>query len=124
MNTGRVLGLALGLAMFAAVQAAPARDTGDVQVNDDGVITVATSVAGLDLSTPDGAKALLNRLHHAAIIACGDQPDRWEGLEAMQAYKNCLRTSMDGAVAQVHAPLVTALYRGHDQSTASAGGPG
>jgi|SRR5580698_9763570 UrcA family protein len=124
MNTRRVLGLAVGLAMFAAVQAAPARDTADPQVNDQGLMTVATSVAGLDLSTPDGAKTLLIRLRHAASVACGDQPERWEGLEAVQAYKSCLRTSMDDAVAQVHAPLVTALYRGHDNATASAGGPG
>jgi UrcA family protein len=124
MNTGRVLGLALGLAMFAAVQAAAARDNTDVQVNDEGVMSVATSTSDLNLSTPEGAKTLLDRLRHAAVVACGDRPDRWEGLEAIQAYKTCLRTSMDDAVAQVHAPLVTTLYRGHDQATASAGGPG
>jgi UrcA family protein len=124
MNTRQVLSLALGLAMFAAVQAAPARDTTGVQVNDEGARTVATSTSDLDLSTPDGAKTLLGRLRHAAVIACGEQPDRWDGLEAIQAYKTCLRTSMDDAVNQVHAPLVTALYRGHDAAMASRGGPG
>ena len=124
MNTRQVLSLAVGLAMFAAVQAAPARDNTGVQVNDEGERTVAASTSDLDLSTPDGAKTLLGRLHHAAVIACGEQPDRWDGLEAIQAYKTCLRTSMDDAVNQVHAPLVTSLYRGHDAAMASSGGPG
>jgi UrcA family protein len=124
MNTRRVLGLALGVAVAAAAHAATAQESAGVRVTDEGVMTVATSIAGLDLSTPDGAKTLLSRLRHAANIACGDQPDRWEGLEALQAYKVCLRKSMDDAVDQVHAPLVTALYRGHDEATASAGGPG
>ena len=31
---------------------------------------------------------------------------------------------LDGAVDQVRAPLVDALYRGHDEAMASAGGPG
>jgi UrcA family protein len=123
MNTRRVLGLGLSLAV-AAAHAAAAQKTADVHVSDQGVISVVTHIADLNPSTPDGAKTVLGRLRHAAIFACGDQPDRREGLEVMQDYKVCLRESLDEAVDQVHAPLVTALYRGHDAAMASTGGPG
>ncbi|HEY3888965.1 MAG TPA: UrcA family protein [Caulobacteraceae bacterium] len=123
MSTRILLGLTLSLAI-AAAQAAAASEASRVQTSDSGVISVATPISDLNLSTPEGAKALLARLRHAASIACGDRPDRWEGLQAIQTYKVCLRKSMDDAVDQVHAPLVTALYRGHGDAMASAGGPG
>jgi UrcA family protein len=118
MNTRILLGLALSFAIGSAAQAATE------SISDSGVISVAVRTSDLDLARADGAKALLNRLRHAAALACGGRPSSPLDLAGMQAYGACVRTSLDGAVGQVHAPLVAALYRGHDQAVASAGGPG
>ncbi len=121
MNTRILLGLTVSLAIAAAAEAAPAYRA---QTSDSGVISVAVPISDLNLSQPDGAKALLGRLHRAAIVACGGRPQTQLDLARMQAFQACLHTSLDGAVDQVRAPLVSALYRGHDQAMASAGGPG
>jgi UrcA family protein len=121
MNTRRVLGLALCLACAGAIaQAAPA----PAQISDSGVISVAVPTSDLNLSQPDGAKALLGRLRAAASVACAGRPETLLDLARVQAYDACFRTSLDGAVSQVRAPLVDALYRGRAEAVASTGGPG
>lgn len=66
--------------------------------------------ADLDLSTSDGARRFLDRLERAAVQVCGGRPDIRD-LEANRSFKACVERSMDGAVAQLRAPRVTALYR-------------
>jgi UrcA family protein len=118
MNTRIFLGLTLSLAIGSAAQAATA------PIAEPGVISVAVSTADLDLSRTDGAMVLLNRLRHAASVACGGRPSSPLDLNALQDYRACVRTSLDTAVGQVRAPLVASLYRGGNQAVASTGGPG
>ena len=118
MNTRILLGLTLSFAIGSAAHAATA------PIAQPGVISVAVNTSDLDLSRTDGAKVLLNRLRHAASVACGGRPSSPIDLVAMQDYRACVRTSLDGAVDQVHAPLVASLYRGGNQAVASTGGPG
>ena len=124
MNTRILLGLTLSVAIGVAAKAAPATQTSPAQMSDTGVTSVTVPTSDLNLSRQDGAKALLGRLHRAAIIACGGRPETLLDLASVQAYNACIRTSLNGAVDQVRAPLVAALYRGHDEAMASAGGPG
>jgi UrcA family protein len=116
MNTRILLGLTLSFAIGSAAQAAP--------IAEPGVISVTVNTADLNLSQSGGAMALLNRLRHAASVACGGRPSSPLDLIAMQDYRACVRTSLDGAVDQVRAPLVASLYRGRTQAVASTGGPG
>jgi UrcA family protein len=118
MNTRILLGVALSFAFGSAAQAAtPA-------AAEPGVINVMVRMSDLDLTRMDGAKVLLNRLRHAASVACGGRPSSQLDLAAMQDYGACYRTSLDGAVGQVRAPLVASLYRGRDEAVAAVGGPG
>ena len=118
MNTRIFLGLALSFAIGSAAQAATE------SISDSGVISVAVRTSDLDLTRADAAKVLLNRLRHAASVACGGRPSSPIDLIALQDYRACIRASLDGAVGQVRAPLVASLYRGGNQAVASTGGPG
>ena len=72
--------------------------------------TQAVSTAGLDLSTPQGAKTFYRDVTLAAVHVCGGEladPSPWARVE----FKTCFRNAVAGAVAKAHAPLVTALYR-------------
>ena len=118
MNARILLGLTLSFAIGSAAQAATAPTA------EPGVISVAVSTADLNLSRTDGAMVLLNRLRHAASVACGGRPSSPLDLIALQDYRACVQASLDGAVDQVRAPLVASLYRGGNQAVASTGGPG
>jgi UrcA family protein len=124
MNTRILLGLTLSVAIGVAAKAAPASQAAPAQMSESGVISVAVPISDLNLSTPDGAKAVLGRLRHAATVACGGPPETRLDLASVQAFNACIHASLDAAVDQVRAPLVDALYRGHDEAMASAGGPG
>ena len=65
----------------------------------------------LDVTRRDGARALLDRLSHAAHRVCSPEPDN-KDLHGRTLYDACVRDSMDRAVAAVHIPLVSALYFG------------
>ena len=67
--------------------------------------------ADLDVNRSDGARVLLGRLRHAAKLVCGPSPDNRD-LDQIASFTACVKVSMDHAVADVHAPLVTALYAG------------
>jgi len=69
----------------------------------------AVSVAGLDLATPAGAAALLQRARTAADRACGLDAkwDRWS-----RDYDRCRTEALDTLVAKVDAPTLTALHHG------------
>lgn len=63
----------------------------------------------LNLSHPMGADAMMRRLNAAAAKVCGGQPDSRELRERM-AFRACLREAVSGAVREVNAPLLTALF--------------
>lgn len=86
------------LGFTAAAQAAP---------NDD-VTSVKVQMVGLDLNTQSGARTALNRVRQAADQMCGGQPDL-KNLRALVAYRTCLKTKVDSAVASTNAPVLQAL---------------
>ena len=63
----------------------------------------------LDISRPAGAQVLLNRIDTAADWACGTRPFILE-LKAQEVYLSCKGETMSDAVAEVDAPMLTALY--------------
>ena len=71
--------------------------------------TVVVHFSDLDLTHEEGAMALLGRLRHAARAVCSPASDG-KDLKRISLYERCLKESMDRAVADVHAPLVSALY--------------
>jgi UrcA family protein len=75
--------------------------------------------ADLDLSTTDGARALLHRIRHAAQDVCGPEPAHSPLLpRAGASYRDCITASVDAAVAQVGSPALFALHQ-DTQSTSS-----
>ncbi len=76
-------------------------------------ITAQVSYADLDLSTHDGARALLKRINSAAKEACGPDPVMSPLTPAAPTrYDRCIEQAADKAVADVNAPLVVALHTG------------
>lgn len=75
--------------------------------------TVSRKVAfpDLDISQPQGAKALLHRIRNAASYVCAGGAT--EPLQyTSRSYRKCVRDAQDRAVADVHNPMVTALHTG------------
>jgi len=76
-------------------------------------ITAHVSYADLDLSTQDGARALLKRINSAAKEACGPDPVMSPLTPAAPTlYDRCIAEAADTAVANLNAPLVLALHTG------------
>jgi len=70
-------------------------------------VQVTVSSAGLDLGTPAGAKAYLDRLTRAAGRACGGRADSdplFQG--AAQAFQLCRTEAVAGAIAHSRSPLL------------------
>jgi UrcA family protein len=69
---------------------------------------VAISTSGYDLTTREGASALLQKVRDAAERGCREDAnwDRWS-----QDYRRCRADTEAAAVAKIDAPLVTAIYR-------------
>ncbi len=69
----------------------------------------AVSVAGVDVTTPEGAAELLQRARTAAERACGLDAnwDRWS-----RDYDRCRADAVTALVTKIDAPVLTALHRG------------
>jgi UrcA family protein len=70
---------------------------------------VAISTSGFDLTTTDGASALLRKVRDAAERGCREDAnwDRWS-----RDFDRCRVDAVNAAVAKIDAPIVTALHRG------------
>jgi UrcA family protein len=100
------------LSLFAGVSAASAATpSGDT-------ISVTISYNDLDLNTNAGAQAMLARITHAAGEICGTQPDAQQ-LDRVLAYKGCMTTVTDRAVAKLGSARVSAVA-GRQSPTAMA----
>ena len=99
------------LTILAAAVAIASPAAAEVRVPQSGPVTLQTTVdySDLDLSRTEGADALIARLRNATRKACGGRPDPTD-LEDQRLYAACKVRSMDAAVKQVNAPLVTARY--------------
>lgn len=93
--------------MTAGLALAPAQAANHAQP----VTQITVRHADLDLANPAGAGAMLRRLEAAANQACGGRPDL-RLIYAQRFFHRCVETALDDAVAQLDAPLVTALHVG------------
>jgi len=92
-------------ASIASIAAAPAA------LAEPGRMTVSVSVAyaDLNLANPRGAQTMLHRLEAASDKACGGRPaPRFH--KQWQQYRACTNEALSKAVAEIDAPLVTALF--------------
>lgn len=87
----------------------------------DDTVTLKVSLNGVNLSTKEGAKIAIARIHNAAEGICGSKPDNRE-IRAMGDYKACMKRTVDGAVASLDAPMVTALNSGSATTVEVASG--
>jgi UrcA family protein len=72
--------------------------------------SVQVHYGDLDLSRVDGAARMLHRIERAASRACGGRPDGRDRQD-LGFYRMCVSAAADEAVANLNAPLVTALHR-------------
>jgi len=105
LTSWRTLTLAIAAStLAAALTAGPVH----AQTPDrDGVPALTVNFADLDLSRPAGARILYRRMVQAAAVVCGGKPDP-RLLQAREAFNQCVNDSIDRALRQVDAPLVTA----------------
>lgn len=103
------------LSVGAVVWAASAM-SGVATAQTSHISSETVSYADLDLSTHDGARALLKRIDFAAKRICGPEPMLSPLMPAVRTqYERCLDEAADNAVAKVNAPLVVALHTGAPQ---------
>ena len=70
----------------------------------------AVSYADLDLSKPAGAQTLYKRIQAAARNVCGPV-DQYTFVVSAYSFRKCYQAAVEGAVAQVDRPSLTALHR-------------
>ncbi len=70
---------------------------------------IVVAAGGLDLASPSGARAMLERIQAAADRVC-ERPSPGVGqLEAWIDLRDCEQAAVSAAVAQLNAPLVSGL---------------
>jgi UrcA family protein len=70
--------------------------------------TTVVKYADLDLSTPQGATSLYNRIRFASETVC--PPSDHGDLAAIARSQKCLKQAIAGAVAKVNQPTLSAVY--------------
>ena len=80
--------------------------------SDDGAtVSRKVSYPDLNISQPQDARVLLQRIRNAAKYVCAggmSEPLQYTS----RSYRKCVRDAHDRAVADVHSPMVTALHSG------------
>jgi len=72
------------------------------------VRTTIVKYADLDVSTPQGAATLYNRIRFASEGVCS--PSEPRDLAAMSRSQKCVKQAIAGAVAKVNQPALSAVY--------------
>ena len=83
----------------------------------DQIRSETVKYADLKVDTPAGAQALYSRIHSAARRVCGYEATSIQGPSVWQ---NCVRPSVDAAVAKVNNTQLTALHTGRKPAPATA----
>jgi len=73
------------------------------------------SLAGVDLGSEEGAKAVLQRIRNAARQVCSEDPNIRD-LDLTHPYVDCLNATVDHAVGVLDNPRVTALNAAHGKA--------
>lgn len=74
-----------------------------------GMPQVVVHYSDLNLSSQDGAQALITRLNRAADKVCGGMPDRHQPYR-ISLYHACTQQAVETAVTNVDSPVVSAMY--------------
>ncbi len=106
------LGVVVGL-WLTGVGTAIAQTAPDYQASE------AVSYADLNLTTNNGARALLHRIDLAAKRVCGPEPSNSPLQPRLRTfYRECVAASVDATVARIGSPLLSAMNG--EQKTAGA----
>lgn len=103
----------LAAALVTPAAAQPTVSEVTVRAHPPAHVQVRTKVVNyrdLKLNTPDGEEALLGRIRDAAEEVCAPTPITIKDLKEFQAYEKCVKEAIDGAVAQVKNPGLSAVY--------------
>ncbi len=101
--------LSVALSIGAVIWAAAASTAHAQPAQQPAVETI--SIADLDLSSADGARAFLKRLDIAAQRACGVEPVRSPLMPREPAmFELCVRDAVASAVKGANQPMVAALH--------------
>ena len=112
MFSKTTLAAVAAITLFAGVStASAATPSGDN-------VSVTISYSDLDLNTNAGARAMFARITHAAGEICGAQPDS-QGLDQTRAYKGCMTSVTNRAVAKLGSAKVSA-FAGRSSPTTMA----
>jgi UrcA family protein len=84
---------------------------------DDQIRTETVKFADLNVDTPAGVEVLYRRINSAARRVCGYEA---ASVYANSNWQNCIRPTVDAAVAKVNNPMLTALHTGRNPSPATA----
>jgi UrcA family protein len=113
MNRNRgPTGLTAAPLMKALLCTAAFMAAGAVQAENSVHVTYVAS----DLTRPEAAQALYQRIQRAARVAC-NQPDTRD-LAAYTVFRQCYERAVDEAVMKVDATVLTALHRSKTQRNA------
>jgi UrcA family protein len=96
--------LAIGIGSASAVSAA-----------DQGTVSATVRYSDLNLSTQDGAKAMLQRIVQAARQVCEPDADIADLPGEGEWRSFCVSTRVRDTVSSLDAPMVTAAYSGKSQ---------
>ena len=103
---------ALGLGALVSVNAQGIQEVVVTTGKAVGAETHSQTVkfADLDLSKSEGQKSLLSRIRSAAGEVCAPRPET-KDTKGSTAYKKCVGDAVNGAVAKVGNPGLTALAK-------------
>jgi UrcA family protein len=102
------------IAVLAAVCLASIAGSASAQAAAGGEVSIKVQTGDIDLARPAGAAVMLQRIHNAASKICGPAPSDW--LQFGAQYKACMKQTIDGAVARLDSPVVTAMNGGAPSS--------
>lgn len=89
-------------ALTAALALAAGPALAQAAQSDDAPRSAAVSYADLNLNTAKGQAILVARIHRAAEAVCGPEPNARDLKQALP-YRQCLKQSVDTAVAAIPA---------------------
>jgi UrcA family protein len=99
----------LSIILAAATLATGVGSAGASAAADPQTASTIVRYGDLNLANPEGAKAMLARIRHAARRVCEPAPE--SALEYAD-WRNCVSRATEGAVSRLNAPMVTAAYSG------------
>lgn len=104
----KIISIVTGFALLCSLGAGAV----PAHASDFDQVSIKVHVGDLDLSTSEGAKAALSRIHKAAQQICGPDQDL-KDLNSRSQFDQCVSQAVDRAVASLDRPMVTAANGHH-----------